>query len=262
MNADLTALYEYGQPWNIIFAPAKTSSLVISLKTGISEHPPLFLNNIQIPEVTSVKVFGFTFNSLFTWQTHIDSVLKRGRQCLGQLYYCHSFFECQDISLLYKSWIRHMLEYGSILYPGAASSHVNRLESFQSQIESMCGSTFSSLIDQRHAYILGFTCRLIDGEGRGNLQTFCPTFKTTSNRLSHRLHSFDPAFHLHLVSPCNFRTLDCFGQSWQVTVVYSSVGLYSSSTFTARRLYRMEISFERHSKDYHVVIVYCFRIFY
>ena len=54
LNADLTALYEYGQLWNIIFAPAKTSSLVIFLKTGISEHPTLFLNNIQIPEVTSV----------------------------------------------------------------------------------------------------------------------------------------------------------------------------------------------------------------
>ena len=80
-------------------------------------------------------------------------------------------------------------------------------------------ATFSSLIDQRHASILGFTCRLLDGEGRGNLQTFCPTFKTTSNRLSHRLHSFDPAFHLRLVSPCNFRTLDHFRRSWQVTMV-------------------------------------------
>jgi len=68
-----------------------------------------------------------------------------------------------------------MLEYGSILYSGAASSHVNRLESFQSQIESMFGSTFSSLIDRRHASILGFTCHLLDGEGRGNFQTFCPT---------------------------------------------------------------------------------------
>ena len=88
-----------------------------------------------------------------------------------------------------------------------------------SQIESMCGSTFSSLIDRRHASILGFICRLLDGEGRGNLQTFCPTFKTASNRLSHRLHSFDPAFHLCFVSPCNFRTLDRFRRSWLVTVV-------------------------------------------
>ena len=29
LNAGLTALYKYGQPWNVIFAPAKTSSLVV-----------------------------------------------------------------------------------------------------------------------------------------------------------------------------------------------------------------------------------------
>jgi len=99
LNADLTALHEYGKPWNIIFAPAKTSSLIISLKSGISEHPPLFLNDIQIPKVTSVRVLGFTFDSLFTWQKHIDNVLKRGRQRLGQVYHCHSLFECHDITL-------------------------------------------------------------------------------------------------------------------------------------------------------------------
>ena len=146
LNVDLTALYEYGQPWNIIFAPAKTSSfnLVISLKSGIS---PLSVSNMQIPEVTSIKVLGFTFDSSFTWQRHIDSVLRRGRQRLGQLYRCCSFFESHDISLLYKSWICPVLEYGSILYSGAAPSHVHRLDSFQSRIESMCGFLFSSLIN-------------------------------------------------------------------------------------------------------------------
>ena len=42
LNAALTALYKYSQPWNIIFAPVKTSSLVVSLKSNVSSHPPLF----------------------------------------------------------------------------------------------------------------------------------------------------------------------------------------------------------------------------
>jgi len=45
INADLNALYQFGHPWNIEFAPHKTFSLIISLKTDISEHPPLFLND-------------------------------------------------------------------------------------------------------------------------------------------------------------------------------------------------------------------------
>ena len=43
LNAVLAALREYGTCWNIEFAPVKTFSLVISLKSDISDHPPLYL---------------------------------------------------------------------------------------------------------------------------------------------------------------------------------------------------------------------------
>jgi len=44
--AHLNALYQFG---HIEFAPHKTFSLIISLKT--SEHPPLFLNDYNISEI-------------------------------------------------------------------------------------------------------------------------------------------------------------------------------------------------------------------
>ena len=112
-----------------------------------------------------------------------------------------------------------MLEYGCILYSGAALSHLNHLDSFQSRIEHMCEFLFPSLTDRRNASILGFTCGLLDGEGRGNLQSFCPTFKKSPTRLSNRLHSFDPASHLRFMNICNFRTLDHFRRSWRAAVV-------------------------------------------
>ena len=62
-----------------------------------------------------------------------------------------------------------MLEYGSILYSSAALSHVSRFDSLLSRIENMCGFTFPYLTDRHNASILGFTCRLLVGEGRGNL---------------------------------------------------------------------------------------------
>ena len=42
-------------------------SLLISLKRDTMDHPPLFLNNCQIAEVSSLKVFGFMLDSSFTW---------------------------------------------------------------------------------------------------------------------------------------------------------------------------------------------------
>jgi len=71
LNADLC---EYGTYWNIEFAPLKTFSLIVSLKSDISNHPPLYLNAVRIPEVSSVKVLGFIFDSSITWQNHINSV--------------------------------------------------------------------------------------------------------------------------------------------------------------------------------------------
>ena len=192
---------------------------MVSLKSDISNHPPLFLDGIQIPDVSSVKVLGFVFDSSLTWQKHIDQVLSRGKQRLSQLYRCRSLFGCEGTATLYKTWIRPTLEYGSILYSGAALSHLNRLERLQARVENMCGLAFPSLTTRRNASILGLTCRLLAGEGRGSLQSFCPKFKFTSHRASYRLHSFDPAGHLRLQNPCNFRTLDRFHRSWQAAVV-------------------------------------------
>ena len=65
---------------------------------------------------------------------------------------------------------------------------------------------------------MGLVCRLLAGEGRGTLQTYCPQFSDNqTHRRSHRLHFWDPAEHLRLVNPCNFRTLDRFKRSWLVT---------------------------------------------
>jgi len=36
---------------------------MISLKSDVSNHPPLFSNDVCIPEVTLVKVLGFIFDS-------------------------------------------------------------------------------------------------------------------------------------------------------------------------------------------------------
>ena len=115
----------YRHPSNIHFAPQKTSSLLISLKSEIYSHSPLFYHT-RIPEVSSIKILGFLFDSL-TWQKkHIDSVLCRGKQRLGQLY--------RYRSLLASQGIRPSLEYSAILYSGAAQSHLARLNSFQASV--------------------------------------------------------------------------------------------------------------------------------
>ena len=137
-----------------------------------------------------------------------------------RLYRCRSLLTSQDISLIYRSWIHPVLEYGNILYTGAASGHLQRLDHLQNRIQQTCCSTFQSLSHRRNAAIIGLICRLLNGEGRGNLQDYCPRFcHVDSHRQSSRLHTWDSAAHLCFIDPCDFKTLDRFRRSWQVVAV-------------------------------------------
>ena len=224
LNCDLAALYHFGLTWKIKFPPNKTCSLLISLKHDLqsSPHPPLFLNNSNISETSTAQILGFIFDSLLTWEPHIVRMLNHEKQRVSQLYRCRSVLTSQDLCLMYTSWIRPTLEYGNILYCGAALSHLQCLDNLQTRTEHTCCSTFQSLLHRLNAAITGFVCRLLAGEGRKNLQTFCPTFHGTDDicRQSSRLHSWDPADHLCFIDPCNFRTLDRFRRSWQISAVH------------------------------------------
>ena len=119
---------------------------------------------------------------------------------------------------VYKSWIRPALEYGNILYSGAAATHLHRLDALQSRIEGTCSFVFQPLSHRQEAAIVGLICRLLAGEGRGNLLTYCPQFcGNQTHRRSHRLHSWDPAGHLRFINPCDFKTLDRYKRSWLAT---------------------------------------------
>ena len=152
------------------------------------------------------NILGFTFDSTYTWQDRIVKVLTRGKQQLGLLYRCRNLLNSHDLSILYKSWVRPAIEYGYMyaLYSGAAPSHLHRLDTLQTRVEHMSDSKFTSLCDRRNATIMGLVCRLLSGEGRGNLPTFCPNFVSNITRKSQRLHDYDPASHLRLQNPCVF----------------------------------------------------------
>ena len=122
------------------------------------------------------------------------------------------------ILLVYKSFIRSCLEYGHLLYFSAARSHLERLDALQRRAAGICHDTFP-LESRRYAAVVGLTCRLLDGEGRGDLQSFCPSFVTNTARRSSRLNDLsDPARASRLHNPVTFRSLDSFCRSWHAVI--------------------------------------------
>ena len=65
--------------------------------------------------------------------------------------------------------IQSCLEYGHLLYFGAARNHLEHLDTLQCRAVGICHCTFPSLESRRHATAIDLMCRLLDGEGCGGL---------------------------------------------------------------------------------------------
>ena len=73
------------------------------------------------------------------------------------------------MKLIYTTFIRSGLEYGSLLYMSAAESHLSKLDRIQLSAQALGGFEVESLKSRRDAACVSFACKLLDGRGRGFL---------------------------------------------------------------------------------------------
>ena len=55
LNIDLETIAKWAKLWLITFNPSKSESLLISREVNAPIHPPFFMHNLQLTEVTSHK---------------------------------------------------------------------------------------------------------------------------------------------------------------------------------------------------------------
>jgi hypothetical protein len=191
VNEDLDRLYDYGQLWKMDFSPTKSQTMVTSLKRSSSQPTPILMNGIEIPETSSMKILGFTFDSKANWSKHVDSVAQSSRMCMGAISRLSSYLRPKDIQVAYKAFVRSKIEYGNILYAAAASSNLQKLDRVQDaaiRLSSDEAPKLSSLNTRRKAAIIGLTCKLLGGNFRHPLTPLKPEFEErVENRRSQRL---------------------------------------------------------------------------
>ena len=79
-----------------------------------------------------------------------------------------------NLKLMYTMFIRSILEYGSLVYMGAAKSHLDKLDRVQESAMKLCGFEVESLESRREAAAIGLALDLLDGKGYGELQGYAP----------------------------------------------------------------------------------------
>ena len=213
MNADLARIYSWGLLRNINFEPAKCHSLCVSLKRDTDLHPHLFMATLPIEEVDALKILGVYFDRRLTWGHMIDQLTIRCRQRLGALFRVREYLGQSGLIVAYKSFVRPVCEYGSVIFMGASAVHLHKLDAVQKAAERLCQVSFQPLSSRRKASAIGLLCKLLDSHCRRPLQNFCPTLVSVTHSRYLRYVSDDP---LLLQNSIKYNSLDLFIRSFWV----------------------------------------------
>ena len=97
--------------------------------------------------------------------------------------------------MAYKAFVRSKVEYGNLIYWGAAEGYLEKLDRVQNSAVSMLEDSSAFFIhlleSRRQAAAVGLTCKRLEGQGQGVLSevhpVFAPLMICKSTRSSDRL---------------------------------------------------------------------------
>ena len=115
INFDLHTMSDWTGKWLVKFNPPKTESMVVTRKINKSNHPPLFMSDVLIKEVSSHNHLGVHLSSDCTWHSHIERMKEKAWQRLNIMRRLKFILDRKSLEIIYTSFIKPVLEYGDTI---------------------------------------------------------------------------------------------------------------------------------------------------
>lgn len=141
LQKQLDALCHRPQLWGMTLNAAKCKVLTLSLRrdrvTGAYK-----LGGETLERVTEMRDLGVMLDEKLTFANHVECVARKANRALGLLIrsfqtgkHGKTFYSCDSRAIItaYCANVRSILEYGSVIWCGAADTHLARLESIQNK---------------------------------------------------------------------------------------------------------------------------------
>ena len=128
-----------------------------------------------IKAVPEMKLVGFIFDPKMTMQPMVDHVARKARVKLAAIHRLKQHLESDNLEQMYKAFVRSTIEYGNLVYMGAADSTKEKLDRVQHAAAKMGQFEVESLGSRRKVALIGLVFKLLGGTGRGMLNEFIPT---------------------------------------------------------------------------------------
>ena len=133
LNSDLEKLSRWAAIWLVTFNPFKNESLLISRKINKPIHPPLYMQNVQIQEVSSHKHLGLYFSNDCSWHQHIDYIKQKAWFRIHIMRKLKFKLDRKSLETIYLTFIRPLLEYGDVIWDNCTQYEKNELDKIQNE---------------------------------------------------------------------------------------------------------------------------------
>ena len=90
--------------------------VIFSHKKVRQNHPPLFLNNIEVKNVNEHKHLGLILDSKLTFGSHINEKLSKARKGVGVIKFLSSYVPVKTLDQIYKMYVRPHLDFCDVIY--------------------------------------------------------------------------------------------------------------------------------------------------
>ena len=138
--SDVALIMEWGRQNRVEFNLNKTQACRFSHKrSDIATSLSSVVSDLK--ETSNLKVLGTNVTDKLLWSDHILEVTKNAAKRLGFLRRCKNFFSPNDLAVIYKPYIRPLLEFDSHLWVGAPPSTLNLVERLQKKAFRLIGDT-------------------------------------------------------------------------------------------------------------------------
>lgn len=131
LNADLRNIFQWSNQWLVEVHAGKSVAMLISKKRSPTVTLPIVYGTSTLEYVTAHTHLGVTMNSKFTWNDHIDVICTKASKRIYLMSALRYKLNRNTLELIYKSYVRPLLEYGDIIYGNSNNNQMNQLEDIQ-----------------------------------------------------------------------------------------------------------------------------------
>ena len=154
LSRDLARIQSWCVRWGMKLNPKKSHSLLISRsRTVLPLHPDIVLDGTVIPNCTSLRLLGVTFDSGLTFQPHLRGVASSISQKIGLLRKCRRIYNSDSVirNCFYSFLLPHF-DYCHSIFLSACETNLMLLDRAFNQIKFLLPDLRLNL---RHRRLVG-----------------------------------------------------------------------------------------------------------